>query len=159
MLIQSISQTALDLNYDGLMIEVHSDPAMALSDSEQQLTPSTYAEVIASLIIRSPSVDDVIFLNLLEELRDSIDTIDDEILTMLAKRMKVAREIGRYKKENNMTILQVERWNEILRTRRESGLNMDLSADFITKLYELIHDESIQHQTQVMNRLEKENLI
>ena len=99
-------------------------------------------------------MDDVIFLSLLEELRDRIDKIDEEILVLMAERMRVAREIGQYKKENNMTILQVERWTEILRTRLQSGLTKELSNEFIVRLYELIHQESIEHQTQVMNTTE-----
>ncbi len=153
-LISSLSQTALDLSFEGLMIEVHPDPANALSDKDQQLVPSDFLQILDSLIIRQKSVDDVIFLNLLEELRDRIDHIDEEILQMIAERMKVAREIGQYKKENNMTILQVERWNEILRTRQVSGLQKDLTREFIIHLFEKIHDESINHQTQIMNSAE-----
>ncbi|MBK9542943.1 MAG: bifunctional 3-deoxy-7-phosphoheptulonate synthase/chorismate mutase type II [Bacteroidetes bacterium] len=153
-LISSISQTALDLNYDGLMIEVHTDPDHALSDREQQLTPEAFLRILEELIVRQPLVDDVIFLSLLEELCDRIDKIDEEILVLMAERMRVAREIGQYKKENNMTILQVERWTEILRTRLQSGLTKELSNEFIVRLYELIHQESIEHQTQVMNTTE-----
>lgn len=153
-LIQSVAQIALDLNFDGLMIEVHPDPENALSDKEQQLTPALFFEFLDSLVVRQPSFQDVIFLSLLEELRNRIDKIDEEILVLMAERMRVAREIGQYKKENNMTILQVERWSEILRTRQQSGLTKDLSKDFIFKFYELIHQESIQHQTEVMNKIE-----
>ncbi len=150
-LLYSVAQTALDLSYDGLMIEVHPDPESALSDKEQQVLPHDFFVLLNSLVIRKKSVDDVIFMNLLEELRDRIDRIDENILQMLADRMMVAREIGQYKKENNLAILQVERWNEILRTRQFSGLRKELSREFIVHMYELIHDESIRHQTQVMN--------
>jgi chorismate mutase len=150
-LIQSISQTALDLNYEGLMIEAHPDPAHAKSDQAQQLTPDALGGLLSSLVIRQPSVDDVIFLNLLEELRERIDLIDEEILVLMARRMNLAKQIGQYKKDNNMTILQVERWNEILKTRRKSGLEKELTLDFVVRLYELIHEESILHQTCVMN--------
>lgn len=153
-LLASISQTAMDLSFEGLMIEVHPNPEEALSDKDQQLVPSAFLELIDSLILRQTVVDDVIFLNLLEELRDRIDRIDEEILSLMAERMKVAREIGLYKKENNMTILQVERWNEILKTRQSSGLQKDLTRDFIIHLYEKIHEESIHHQTQIMNSSE-----
>jgi chorismate mutase len=151
-LIASVAQTAIDLNYDGLMIESHIAPQEALSDVEQQLTPDALGELLDGLIIRSATVDDVIFLNLLEELRDKIDKIDADILAKMSERMQVAREIGLYKKENNITILQVERWKEILRTRLEIGRNKELTGDFIVKLYALIHDESIHQQTEVMNR-------
>jgi len=153
-LVGSLSQTAMDLSFEGLMVEVHPDPSKALSDKDQQLLPSDFLSMIGSLLVRKKSVDDVIFLNLLEELRDRIDRIDEEILQFMAERMSIAREIGQYKKENNMTILQVERWNEILRTRQFSGLQKDLTRDFIIQLFEKIHDESIFHQTQVMNSSE-----
>ncbi len=155
-MIQSVSQTALDLNYDGLMIESHINPDHALSDAKQQLTPAALGKILESLIIRQPSTNDIIFINLLEELRDKIDVMDTALLEMISERMNVAREIGRYKKENNMTILQVERWNEILTTRLQAGLNKELTGDFIVKLYALIHDESIRQQTNVMNSMDAE---
>ena len=150
-LIGSVAQTALDLNYDGLMIESHSHPEMALSDAEQQLTPEALGEILARLVVRSAVVEDVIFINRLEELRDRIDNLDEEILNKISQRMEIAREIGKYKKENNITILQVERWNEILRTRLKFGLDHELTGEFILKMYELVHDESILQQTSMMN--------
>ena len=150
--IARISQYAMDLNYDGLMIESHIDPEHALSDSEQQLTPLALKELLENLIIRKPSVDDVFFKNQLEDLRNRIDVLDENILSLLSERMGIAREIGQYKKENNMTILQVERWNEILRTRLQSGEIKELEKDFIRSLYSLIHDESIHQQTEIFNK-------
>lgn len=150
-LIPLVSQTALDLNYDGLMIEVHHDPDHALSDREQQITPASLGHLLHNLIIRQPNVDDIIFNNLLEELRYKIDQLDADLLDKMSERMEVAREIGKYKNENNMTILQVERWKEILRTRLKYGSEKELTIEFIEKLYELIHQESIYQQTRVMN--------
>jgi chorismate mutase len=150
-LIPAVAQNALDLNYDGLMIEVHSNPDAALSDREQQLTPQAFLELIDSLIIRKEKVDDRLFLSMLEELRDRIDSIDENILVLIAERMNLARNIGQYKKENNMTIFQVERWNEILLTRQRSGSLKDLDLDFIFRLYSMIHDESIRLQTGILN--------
>jgi chorismate mutase len=150
-LLAQVAQTALDLNYDGLMIESHPDPEQALSDREQQLTPAALGLLLDNLVIRQPNVDDVLFNNLLEELRYKIDGMDAELLDKIAARMSVAREIGRYKKENNMTILQVERWDEILRTRLQYGSDKELTAEFVTALYQLIHQESIFQQTRVMN--------
>jgi chorismate mutase len=150
-LISSVAQTALDLNYDGLMIESHAHPEKALSDSRQQLTPAALKEVLENIVVRSAVIEDVIFLNMLEELREKIDRLDEDILNKISKRMEVAREIGKYKKENNITILQVERWNEILRTRLQFGMDHELTREFIQKIYELIHDESILQQTQMMN--------
>jgi chorismate mutase len=146
-----VSQYAMDLNFDGLMIEVHNDPKNALSDKEQQLTPHELKVLLDNLIIRQPSVDDVLFLSLLEDLRNRIDFLDEQLLTLLAERMSVARNIGQYKKDNNMTVLQVERWNEILRTRLQSGEIKELHSEFIRSLYSIIHDESIRQQTEVMN--------
>ena len=156
-LIGSVAQTALDLNYDGLMVESHAHPEKALSDAEQQLSPAGLAEMLSGLIVRSAVAEDVIFLNRLEELRDRIDTLDEEILQKISDRMDIAREIGRYKKENNITILQVERWNEILRTRLKFGMDHDLTREFIQKMYELVHDESILQQTSMMNNDVREN--
>jgi chorismate mutase len=150
-LISSVSQTALDLNYDGLMIESHSNPEQALSDSQQQLTPAALKDLLENLVVRSAVIEDVIFRNLLEELREKIDGLDQDILNKVSQRMEVAREIGKYKKENNITILQVQRWNEILRTRLQFGMDHELTREFILKMYELIHDESILQQTQMMN--------
>jgi len=151
-LISTVAQTALDLNYDGLMIESHAHPEKALSDSQQQLTPAALKELLENLVVRSAVIEDVIFRNMLEELREKIDVLDKDILNRISKRMEVAREIGKYKKENNITILQVQRWNEILRTRLQFGIDHELTREFILKMYELIHDESILQQTQMMNK-------
>ena len=145
-----ISQYAMDLNFDGLMIEVHNNPEKALSDKEQQLTPDRLNEVLNDLVIRKTSAD-VLFMSLIEDLRSRIDLLDEKLLLLLEERMAVAREIGQYKKDNNMTVLQVERWNEILRTRLQSGEIKELHANFIIQLYSLIHEESIRQQTEVMN--------
>ena len=156
-MISSVCQTALDLSYDGLMIESHFNPAEALSDRIQQLTPDALGELLNSLVLRKITVDDVVFNSLLEKLRHNIDLIDADILELMAKRMNVAREIGQYKKEHNMTILQVKRWEEILRTRTQLGVEHELTPEFVAKMYELIHNESIHHQTQVMNRTDIPN--
>jgi chorismate mutase len=146
-----VSQTALDLNFDGLMIETHYDPANALSDANQQITPGQLTELLQKLVYRQPGVADVLMRNLLEELRDQIDKIDMNLLEVLSERMEIARLIGKYKKENFITILQPERWAEIVKTRTYNGQIKDLTAEFIHKIFELIHQESIHHQTLVMN--------
>lgn len=150
-LLAEVAQTALDLDYNGLMLESHPDPARALSDKEQQLSPDQLKELLAGLIYRQSNVLDVVFQNQLEEMRHQIDKVDEELLNLMAERFRIARSIGHYKRENNMTILQVERWNDILRTRQQSGLTKELTKEFIFKMYELIHEESIHHQTLVMN--------
>ncbi len=146
-----ISQFALDLNYDGLMLESHIDPGSALSDARQQLHPADLKKLIDNLILRSLEVNDVIQLSKLEDLRDEIDEVDDTIIKTLAHRMAIARNIGEYKSLNNITILQPERWDEIIRSRTRSGVEKDLTMSFLLKLYNLIHEESILQQTKMMN--------
>lgn len=151
--VHELSQKALDLGYNGLMIETHTDPDNALSDARQQLTPLQLKEILASLKIRSTSCDDALFKNKLDELRDKIDSLDRELLDTLATRMKVVNEIGEYKRDNNVTVFQLERWNEIIRTRPEWGQLLELSKDFTEDLYKLIHAESIKNQTNILNNL------
>jgi chorismate mutase len=151
-LLQSVSQKAMDLIYDGLMIESHIDPDKAWSDAQQQITPAVLNELLGSLILRSESTDDVEANQSLTELRDSIDSIDNEISELIAKRMDVATEIGDYKKEHNLTILQPKRWEEIQKKQLKIGIEQGLSVKFITKYLEAIHQESIRHQTAVMNK-------
>ena len=148
-----VSQTALDLNFDGLMIETHYDPENALSDADQQVTPDQLKEILENLVLRTPEVADVLMQNLLEELREQIDKIDMDLLDVLSKRMEIARLIGKYKKDNNITILQPERWAEIVRTRTYNGKIKELTAEFVHKIFEYIHQESIHHQTIVMNEI------
>ncbi len=147
-----ISQFSLDLNYDGLMIESHTNPSAALSASKQQITPYQLSKLLDNLILRDLEVKDVIVLSKLEDLRDQIDEIDDEIIKTLALRMDVARRIGDYKKQNNVTILQPERWEEILKTRTKNGVTQRLTKGFLSRLYSLIHEESIHQQTLTMNK-------
>lgn len=149
--LQSVAQTAMDLNFDGLMIEAHINPAQALSDSKQQLTPAQAGEMLNHLVFRKEAIDDVLTRSKLEELRGKIDKIDHELLDMMADRMSVAEQIGHYKKQNNITILQTSRWDEIVRTRLEEGQEKNLTREFVLKLFEIIHQESIQHQSRVMN--------
>jgi len=150
-LLQPVSQTALDLNYDGLMIESHIRPAEALSDAKQQLTPAELGTMLSRLVYRHESIDDVLTRTKLVELREKIDKIDRDLLEILADRMSVADEIGQYKKDNNITILQSTRWDEIVRNRMKVGLEKNLSAGFVQRLFEIIHKESIDHQSRVMN--------
>lgn len=150
-LINYVSQVALDLQYNGLMIEVHANPKDALSDAQQQLTPDEFKTLIQNLVVRSASVNDVFELSKLEDLRDQIDEIDAEIIEKLAHRMSVARAIGKYKKKNNVAILQPERWEEILRTRTQTGIEKQLTREFLLTLLNSIHLESIYQQTMQMN--------
>ncbi|MBW8049020.1 MAG: 3-deoxy-7-phosphoheptulonate synthase [Cytophagales bacterium] len=154
-LIFEVAQKALDLDYDGLMIETHIDPNEALSDKEQQVTPDQLKKILGDLKIRKPSSDNVEFINQLEELRSKIDNMDRELLETLTARMAVVEKIGKYKKEHNVTILQVERWREIFKTRPQWAKKMNLNEKFIAELYKLIHDESIRKQTGVFKSANK----
>jgi len=149
-LIQPISQKAMDLNFDGLMIESHIDPDNAWSDAKQQITPETLNIMLESIVIRDVNPENA-SLNTLEDLRHKIDKIDDEILDLLQKRMNVSVDIGKYKKENNMTILQQSRWGEILQKSKLKGSKRDLDEEFISKIFKAIHQASINKQTVVIN--------
>ncbi len=150
-LIAFISQKALDLNMSGLMIESHITPDAAWSDAKQQVTPATLGKIVSELVVRSAMSDNSVFKNELAMLRERIDRLDDDILTKLAARMKVSEVMGQYKKDNNVTVLQVRRWEEIISTRTITGKTLGLSEDFIRELLKLIHIESIRIQTDVMN--------
>ncbi len=154
-LIAFISQKALDLDMAGLMIESHINPDAAWSDAKQQVTPAVLGRIISELVVRTVSTDNKVFKDTLGLLREQIDQLDDEIMQKLAARMKISEKIGQYKKENNVTILQVSRWEEIIKTRVELCRAMGLSDEFTTDLLKLIHHESIQVQTKVMNRIEE----
>ncbi len=149
-LLQKVAQKAMDLNFDGLIIESHINPDAAWSDAAQQITPEVYGQLIADLIIRDIDPKDLKERTKLDILRKEIDILDDEIMNVLASRMKVARDIGKYKKENNMTILQTDRWQEILHKFVERGLQNGLTEEFITRVIKSIHDESIGQQEKVM---------
>ena len=150
-LISLISQKALDLDMAGLMIESHINPDAAWSDAKQQVTPARLAKIIDELVVRTQTVDNKAFKDTLSILREQIDHLDDEIMQKLANRMKISEKIGQYKKENNVTILQVGRWEEIMQTRIALCKAMGLSEEFTTELLKIIHHESIQIQTKVMN--------
>jgi chorismate mutase len=150
-LIPFVAQKALDLEMDGLMVESHVDPGSALSDAQQQLTPAALGAMLAALVVRERSSDDVEFEEELDELRRVIDSLDDEIIRKLAARMAVVERIGNYKRRHNVTILQVERWEEIVRTRTALAAAVKLGDEFIVDLLRLVHRESIQLQERVMN--------
>jgi chorismate mutase len=152
-LIAFISQKALDLDMAGLMIESHINPDAAWSDAKQQVTPSALSKIIDELVVRTQSTDNKTFKDTLSILREQIDHLDDEIMQKLSARMKISEKIGQYKKENNVTILQVNRWEEIVQTRIALCKAMGLNEEFTSELLKLIHHESIQVQTKVMNKV------
>jgi chorismate mutase len=150
-ILQELSQKAIDLDYDGLMIESHIDPDNALSDAKQQITPVQLKKLIDSIKWRHESTNENSFNLALEKLREQINQLDDELMQLLSQRMKVADKIGEYKKSNNITILQTTRWNEILEKASNKGKLLGLSEEFITKYFDAVHLESINHQNKVMN--------
>lgn len=151
-LVFDICQTALDLNFDGLMIETHHDPDNAWSDAAQQITPQTLIQYTKDLKIRQESTTEADYTNKLQNLRAQIDVTDNLLLETLGKRMKVAEAIGVLKKEKNVAVLQSKRWNEILGKMVLEGEQHNLSEEFILKLFKAIHQESINHQKQVLER-------
>lgn len=151
-ILKDVSQKALDLDYDGLMIESHITPDDAWSDAAQQITPEALGSMLDSLIVREDYQDNAPIQTQLEYLRKEIDNIDDELVDLLNNRMKIAREIGLYKKENNITILQSKRWNEIINRVRAKAEQFRLGDDFVLRYLHAIHDESINQQEQVMKK-------
>ena len=150
-IIPYISQKALDLDMQGLIIESHIDPSIAWTDAKQQVTPSALADIIDHLTLRHSETQNVEFSDKLAELRKEIDRLDDQIIQKIAERMKVAEKIGEYKRDNDVTVLQVSRWDEILQKRITFGKALKLEEDFTGKLLELLHNESIRKQTEIMN--------
>ena len=150
-LIFDISQAALDLNFDGLMIETHWDPDNAWSDSAQQVTPSRLVEIMRDLKVRKKTTDEEAYQNELNNLRAQIDVVDQSLLDTLGKRMNVALEIGALKKSNNVAVLQNKRWNEILGKMILEGQERQLSEEFILRVFKAIHQESINKQEKILN--------
>lgn len=151
-LLQEVTQNAIDLDYDGLIIESHRDPDQAWSDASQQITPERLAMLLDDIVWRKEQVTSEELHQQLEKLRRQIDRLDDEILQLLYHRMKVSEQIGEYKKEHHITILQTERWNQILERVCRNGEKAGLSKEFITQYFDAIHMESIKHQDAVMNQ-------
>lgn len=150
-MIQEISQQALDLNYDGLIIETHNDPDHAWSDAAQQVTPTVLKQILEDLRIRLTATDADDYNTEMIKLRASIDVDDSKLLEILGHRMKVAEQIGALKKAKNVAVLQNKRWNEILVRMILDGEEKGLSEEFILKLFKAIHQESISHQVRVIN--------
>ena len=150
-MIQEVSQQALDLNYDGLIIETHCDPDNAWSDAAQQVTPTVLKQIFKDLRIRKTSTDENDFNTKMIKLRADIDIADSKLLEILGKRMKVSDQIGSLKKEKNIAVLQNKRWNEILGKMIVEGEERGLSEEFILRLFKAIHQESISHQEKVIN--------
>lgn len=152
-LLLKIAQKALDLEMNGIMIEVHHNPKQALSDAKQQITPLELLHLYQQLVIRKLNVDDE-WEHQLQSKRKRIDELDAVLLEILGERMKIIQEIGWMKKDKDLTVLQIQRWNEVLKDRLSEAQKLHLNPDFIKKIYELIHSESIQIQIQILNEIE-----
>lgn len=144
-----IAQKSIDLDYDGLIIESHTDPDNAWTDKDQQITPQVLQEGYKKLVWKSKSTDQPEYLHQLDKLREQINFHDDELIALIRSRMNIAERIGALKKENQVTVLQNNRWNEILQKSIEKGTKLNLSDEFIRSLMELLHLESIRIQNQV----------
>jgi chorismate mutase len=147
-----LCQTALDLNYDGLMVETHHDPDNAWSDASQQITPATLIQFMEDLKIRKETSAEAEFNNHLNTLRTQIDIVDHQLIEILGKRMKVSDGIGTLKKENNVAVLQSKRWNEILGKMILEGEQNNLSEEFVLRMFKAIHQESINHQEKIFRK-------
>ncbi len=144
-MIAPLSQQALDMNFNGLIIESHCTPDAALSDAAQQVTPDSLSYIVNSLSLHTETRT----TESLGLLRQQIDRLDDELLELLAKRMRVARDIGRYKRENNMPVVQPGRYNDLMQRRVDTAVSLDMSADFIRNVLAAIHEESVRQQLEI----------
>ena len=149
-ILQEVAQWAIDLDFDGLMIESHIDPDNAWSDALQQITPERLKEMLGNITWRKDDVNSEEYHNALEKLRQQINHLDDELIQILSQRMKVAELIGEYKRDNNITILQTARWNEILERAYQNGEKLGLTREFIVKYVDAVHMESIIHQQKIL---------
>lgn len=153
-LLQSVAQEAADLNYDGLIIESHINPEKAWSDASQQLIPQDLAELVRSIVWRREVADKPEFQQSLDRLRGQIDQYDSELFTILSKRMQVAESIGEIKRDNSVTILQANRWDDIVKRVLDNAGDLNLSREFLSILLNAIHMESISRQNRVMNKIQ-----
>jgi len=149
-MIFDVSQTALDLNFDGLMIETHHDPDNAWSDAAQQVTPERLVQIMNDLKIRKETDPEAEYNSQLSGLRAQIDVIDNQLIDTMGKRMKVADSIGKLKKTRNVAVLQTNRWNEILGKMILEGESKGLSEEFVLRMFKAIHQESINHQNKIV---------
>lgn len=150
-MLQDVSQKAVDLNYDGLMIETHRDPDNAWSDAKQQITPQVFGKMIDDMVLRRNQEDNEDLQKELVFLRQNINEIDNDLLNLLGERMKIVRKIGEYKKANRLTIYQPKRWEETLQKAMVKADENSLTHDFVNRFLKAVHDESIGQQEKIMN--------
>ena len=146
-----VSQTALDLNFDGLMIETHFDPDNAWSDAAQQVTPDALKQMMKDLKIKKVTNEEDAYLDSLNNLRAQINVADNQLIDIVGKRMKIADQIGALKKDKNVAVLQSKRWNEVLGNMILEGEKVGLSEEFVLKMFKAVHQESINHQEAIIN--------
>lgn len=149
--IKEISQRSLDLGLEGLMIESHCNPSCALSDSAQQLTPLDLKEILFSLLVRDNDTDNLEYRENIDQLRAKIDVLDENLLYTLGSRMKICRQIGQYKKDNNIAILQTSRWDSLLAKAIEKGKEYGLSEKIVTEIFTAVHDSSVALQNEILS--------
>ena len=155
-MIAEISQVAMDLNFEGLIIETHRDPENAWSDARQQVTPAVLGELLKNIQIRRASSEDIEYISHLEDLRTQIDHADRELVELLSQRMDLVGQIGVWKKKNNVAAFQLDRWNNVFETRKAWGKDARLREKFVVDLFNLMHVESIKKQTEVMDKMQDE---
>jgi chorismate mutase len=151
-LIEDIAQTAMDINLDGLMIETHNNPLLALSDAEQQITHESLKNIIQNLVLRDTKLRDEQFKEQLLNFRSQIDAFDKNIIDLLNNRKGIVEQIANFKHENKLTIFQIERWFEILKTRKENAKLLALDEQMVEEIFTLIHKYSILTQTKIMRK-------
>jgi chorismate mutase len=154
-LIQDIAQKAIDLAMDGLMIETHINPSAALSDAFQQVTPSQLNDILCNISYRKILPTSETGLDVLESLREKIDSLDQQLIELLSHRMEIVKRIGQYKLENNVAIVQLRRWEEMIKFRVELGKTLGLSEKYVKSLLRLVHKESIRKQAEILSPKEK----
>ena len=147
-LIAPLSQQAMDLGYDGLIVETHCEPDCAWSDKNQQITPDVLNYILHMLVIR----DTTQTTENLAELRSQIDILDNQLLELLSKRMRISREIGQYKKEHSMPVLQATRYDEILSKRISQAMELGMDGEFMKLVLQAIHEESVRQQIEIINK-------
>ena len=151
-LVAELAQKAMDLAADGLMIETHISPKTAWSDADQQLTPADLKTLLNNLIVRQENLNSKKHLQELEQMRDAIEEIDRRLIECLAQRAKLTDEIGKFKKKNNVTILQVRHWDNILKARLQQAQLLDLDQQYIKHIYQAIHEQSIAIQRHSLDK-------
>lgn len=157
-MIQEISQKAMDLNYDGLMIETHVDPDNAWSDAKQQVTPDALIHLLSQLHLRNADFTNKNYADQMEIIREQIDNADRELLEALALRMNLVDKIGEIKKENNVAIFQISRWKEIFKSRTTWGKQLSIDENFVLDLFRKLHQQSVKQQTELYNKTEDKTL-